>query len=84
MLGDGRPLNDKIREQNSKVNVQFAVLLTTRGDLRIGQMIYNAMSNKFRETLRPPTGMENVLFYLEDEELIQLIEEFRKGAKTNE
>ncbi|HYT46758.1 MAG TPA: hypothetical protein VEP90_30810 [Methylomirabilota bacterium] len=61
----------KIRSENTEINIHFATLLSKRNDLRIGQMIYNALNaGNYR--------IEAALFLLEDDKLIQLIEEMLK------
>jgi hypothetical protein len=60
----------KIRSENTDINLHFATLLARRNDLRIGQMIYNA--------IKAYPNLDATLFYLEDDQLIELIEKMLK------
>jgi hypothetical protein len=62
----------KERSQNSEINLWFCDLLRKRRDLRIGQMVVNALK-EYRGT-GMPTKLENAIFYIEDDKLIELIE----------
>ncbi len=62
----------KVRQDDMAVLGKAAVLLSRREDLRIGQLMYNAITST-KWTLES-------LFYVEDEDLLNLIELYLAGA----
>ncbi len=71
-----------MRSRDKEVNKRFTALLTERNDLRIGQMIINALKQGGKFYSRDlPSAMENYVFYIEDRALLELIEKMLRENK---
>lgn len=66
---------------------ELAELLKNRGDQRIGQLILNAVSHHYSKRLRHyddpveyQSAVENLIFNVEDDELVEAVEEFVRSS----
>ena len=69
-------LNEKVNDRNEMIINRLQSITDKNKYLRLGQLISNALRTKYGSMSFDPGKLELELFYIDDDKLLSILEEF--------